>query len=124
MALIAAYAAAGFFLVPRLARSSAQDFVSKNYGRTAEIGEIRFNPFTFTLEVGKFAFPDVDGKPLASFESLLVNLELSSLWRRGASFKEISIEQPFARALLRENGSLNLADLAKPFAEEPERSGG
>lgn len=118
--MIAAYAAVGFFLVPRLVRSGAQDFVSENYGRTAEIGEIRFNPFTFTLEVGKFSFPDVDGKPLASFESLLVNLELSSLWRRGPSFKEISIEQPYARALLRENGSLNLADLAKPFAGEPE----
>jgi hypothetical protein len=120
VALIATYAAVGFFLVPRLVRSSAQEFVTENYDRTAEIGEIRFNPFTFTLEVEKFAFPDADGKPLASFESLLINLELSSLWRRGASFKEITIEQPYARALLRENGSLNLADLAKPFAEEPE----
>jgi uncharacterized protein involved in outer membrane biogenesis len=118
--LVATYAAAGFFLVPRLVRSAAQDFVSENYGRQAEIGEIRFNPFTLTLEIDRFVFPDADGKPLASVEALLVNLELSSLWRRGASFKEITIDRPFVRAMLREDGSLNLADLAEPFAEEAE----
>ncbi len=118
--LVATYAAVGFFVVPRLVRSQAQDFVSEKYGRTAEIGEVRFNPFTFTLEVDRFVFPDSDGKPLASFETLLVNFELSSLWRRGASFKEIAIGQPNVRAILRENGSLNLADFAKPFEDEPE----
>lgn len=41
MALIAAYAAAGFWLVPRLVRSNAEEFVGDNYGRVAEIGEIR-----------------------------------------------------------------------------------
>jgi uncharacterized protein involved in outer membrane biogenesis len=123
VALVATYAAAGFFLVPRLVRSATQDFVSENYGRKAEIGEIRFNPFTLTLEIDRFAFPDTDGKPLATVESLLVNLELSSLWRRGASFKEIAIDGPFVRAMLREDGSLNLADLAEPFAETTEAPG-
>ena len=48
-----------------------------------------------------FSFPDADGAPLASFEKLLVNLELSSLWRVGASFKEIAIARPYSRALVR-----------------------
>jgi hypothetical protein len=121
VALIATYAAVGFFLVPRLVRSNAQEFVTENYGRSAEIGAIRFNPFTFTFEVEKFAFTDADGEPLASFDSLLVNLELSSLWRRGASFKEISIEKPYGQALLRENGSLHLANLAKPQTPRAQR---
>jgi SLT domain-containing protein len=42
VALIATYAAVGFLVVPRLVRSNAQDFVSKIYGRKAEMAEIWF----------------------------------------------------------------------------------
>ena len=119
MALVAIYAAAGFLWAPRLIRSQAEEFVSENYGRKVDIGEIRFNPFTLELNVGRFTLPDADGKPVLSFESLLVNLELSSLWRRGASFKEIAIRRPYARALVRENGEFNVTDLIKPFEEQP-----
>lgn len=119
-ALIAAYAAAGFWLVPKILRGKAEAFASENYGRTLTLGDIRFNPFTFELQVDGFSFPDDDGEPLASFDKLIVNLELSSLWRAGASFKEISIAQPYIRPVIRANGDLNFADLSKPFPEEPE----
>ena len=119
MALVAIYAAAGFLWAPRLIRSQAEEFVSENYGRKVDIGEIRFNPFTFELNVGRFVLPDADGKPVLSFDSLRVNLELSSLWRRGASFKEIDIRRPYTRALVRENGEFNIADLIKPFEDKP-----
>ena len=49
--LVAAYAAAGFLAVPHFLRSSLNSFVSTHYGRTLSIGDIRFNPFTFTLDV-------------------------------------------------------------------------
>ena len=55
VALVAIYAAAGFLWAPRLIRSQAEEFVSENFGRKVEIGEIRFNPFTFELNVGRFA---------------------------------------------------------------------
>ena len=117
--LVAAYAAAGFWLVPKILRDKVEAFASESYGREVEIGEIRFNPFTFELEVDGFSFPDADGAPLASFEKLLVNLELSSLWRVGASFKEISIDRPYIRPVIRADGEFNFADLAKPFPETP-----
>lgn len=118
-ALVAAYAAAGFWLVPKLLRGQVVSFASETWGRTATIGEVRFNPFTLVLEVDGFSFPDADGEPLARFEKLLVDLGLSSLWRAGASFQEISIEQPYIRPVIRADGALNLADLARPFPEEP-----
>ena len=118
--LIAAYAAAGFWLVPWLVRSQAEQFADANYGRKLAIGEVRFNPFTLVLEVDRLSFPDADGEPLASFDTLLVNLGLSSLWRAGASFQEISIGKPYVRPVIRAGGELNFADLAKPFPESPE----
>ena len=119
VAAIAIYAAVGFWLVPRILHGKAESFASENYGRTLTLGEIRFNPFTFQLEVDRFSFPDDDGEPLVRFEQLVVNLELASLWRRGASFKEISLEQPYIRPVIRANGELNFVDLARPFPPEP-----
>lgn len=118
--LVAAYAAAGFWLVPWLVRSQAEKFADENYGRKLSLGDVRFNPFTLVLEMDRFSFPDADGEPLASFDTLLVNLGLSSLWRAGASFQEISIGKPYVRPVIRPGGELNFADLAKPFPETPE----
>ena len=118
--LIAAYAAAGFWLVPRIVRAQAQQFAEENYQRKLAIGEIRFNPFTFELAVDRFSFPDADGKPLARFDTLLVNLELSSLWRAGASFKEISIGKPYIRPVIRRGRRAQLCGPRKALPETPE----
>jgi hypothetical protein len=122
-AIVAAYAATGFWLVPRIVRTQAVEFAQEKYQRSLAIGEVRFNPFTFQLEVDGLSFPDADGKPLASFESLVVNLELSSLWRAGASFKQVAIGKPYIRPVIRPGGELNFADLAKPFPGSPPEEG-
>ena len=114
--LVGAYAAFGFLGVPRLLRSNIESFVSTHYSRRVSIGDIRFNPFTLALEVRSFSLPDADGQPLLSFSRLFVNLGIVSLWRRGASFQEITLEDPFERVLIRPDGTLNLADLGKGFA--------
>ena len=117
--LVAAYAAFGFLGVPALIRSQGKAFVMEKYQRTLQLGEIHFNPFTLELELKDFAFPDADGKPMLGAHRLYVNLQFASIWNRGATFKDIQLEQPAVHAQLRTDGSLNLADLAKPFANEP-----
>lgn len=119
--LVGAYAAAGFWAVPHFARSYAQDFVKSHYGRTLKIGELRFNPFTLKLDVGDVALPDADGKPLLAFAHLHVDLQLASLWRLGPSFREILLDKPHVRAVIRRDGELNLADLGKGFPEAPKK---
>ncbi|MEP7245288.1 MAG: DUF748 domain-containing protein [Gammaproteobacteria bacterium] len=116
--LAALYALAGFLLVPRLVRSRLQGYVAEHYHRRAEVGEVRFNPFTLTLDVHSFALADADAQPLLSFSRLLVDLDMATLWRRGPGFAQIALDDPFARVLIRTDGSLNLADLAKPRPRE------
>ncbi len=108
--------AAGFFAVPHFARNALQDFVRQHYGRTLTIGGIQFNPFTLALDVTGFSLPDADGQPLIAFDRLHVSLQLASLWRFAPSFREILLEQPYVRAVVRQDGALNLADLGKGFA--------
>jgi hypothetical protein len=121
LVLVGAYAAAGFWAVPHFARSYAQDFVRTHYGRTLSIGEIRFNPFTLKLDISDVVLPDADAKPLLSFAHLHVDLQLASLWRLGPSFREILLDKPYVRAVIRHGGELNLADLGKGFAEAPKK---
>ena len=118
--LTGAYAAVGFLALPYFARRGAQDFVRTHYGRTLAIGDIRFNPFTLTLDVRQLALPDTDGETLLAFARLHVQLQLATLWRFAPSFREIILEQPYVRALLRPGGELNLADLGKGFAPPPQ----
>ena len=115
-ALTGLYAAAGFVLVPRVLRSELTGFVSTRYHRTLTLGPIHFNPFTLRLELAGVSFPDADSLPMLGADRLTIVASAASLWRRGASLSEIVLEGPFVRALIRPDGSLNLADLAKPFA--------
>jgi uncharacterized protein DUF748 len=117
--LISVYTVAGFVGVPHLLRAQLHAFAQKNYGRPLQVGEIRFNPFTFALEVRDVSFADADRQPLVAFRRLFLDLDVASLWRRGGSFRVIELDQPFTRVLIRRDGTLNLADLAKPFANEP-----
>ncbi len=116
--LVAVYAGVGFFAVPALIRSQGSAFVTQKFQRTLQLGEIHFNPFTLELQIRDFAFPDRDGKPMLAAQRLYVNLQVASVWNRGATFKDIELEHPAVHAQLRTDGSLNLADLAKPFAEQ------
>src|SRR5580765_4853010 len=114
--LLAAYAAAGFFLVPRVARSQIEGFVTETLHRRISIGDIRFNPFTLEASIAELKLTEADGAPLLAFGRLRVNAEIASLWRRGVVFKEIELVAPEVEVVIAPDGSLNLARLAPPAA--------
>ena len=116
LAVLLLYAALGFWLVPSLVRSNIGEFSAQHWQRKPELGEISFNPFTLALEIHGFAFRDSRQEPLLSFDRLLVNLDISSLWRRGLSLHEIELDNPSSRVVVRADGSLNLAEISRPFA--------
>jgi uncharacterized protein involved in outer membrane biogenesis len=114
IALIAVWAAIGYFLVPRLVRSLATARVRDHMHRELKLGEIHFNPFTLELEIADARLPDADGGPLLSFKRLLVNAELlPSLILRGGELKLLQVDGLHARAVIGKDGNLNLAALAQ-----------
>jgi len=120
LALVVAYTLFGFFGVPRLLHSKATEFVAKEYGRKLELGEIQFNPFTLVLQVHGLSFPDTEGQPLVGFRELLVNFNVTSLFRLAPSFEAIELTEPFTGLVVRKDGTLNLVDLARPFEAPPD----
>jgi len=120
--LFIAYIALGFWLVPRLVRGNLQALAREQYQRELTVGEITFNPFTLVLEIRGLTLPDADGAQLLGFERLMLNFDISSVWKVGASFADVELDQPYVRVLLRPDGTLNLADLAHPRnADQPQQ---
>ncbi|MBV9345633.1 MAG: DUF748 domain-containing protein [Gammaproteobacteria bacterium] len=111
--LVSVYAIAGFWAAPYFVRSNLIDYVRTRYGRTLRIGEVRCNPFTLRAEVRDLSLPDRDGEPLVAFRRLSVDLQLATLWRLAPSFRAITLEAPYVRAVIRADGALNLGDLAQ-----------
>lgn len=109
LAAIGAYAAAGFWLVPRVLRSQIVVRSRTMLGLAASVGEIRFNPFLLQLRVDDLAVADRSGSPMAGFKRLFVDFEVSSLWRRAYVFREIEIDSPFTNAVISAGGAWNLA---------------
>ncbi len=121
--LVALYAIAGFFLVPKLARSGISDFVTQQLGKRVAIERLEFNPFLLAARITGFKLTEPDGKPLIAFDSLFVNLQVSSLWHGGVTFDEITLAGPSIDAVIDTAGKLNFASLAPPSTEpapEPE----
>jgi hypothetical protein len=112
------YALLGFWALPKLAGSLASDYVRNTLQHELTIGQLRFNPFTFELDVEALELR----KPAAAGEGEIVlallhghvDFELSSLWRGAYVFNRVSLQEPYVHALLRADGTLNLADLVPP----------
>ena len=114
--LVASYAAAGFLLVPRWTRSELVGLSARDLGRTLSIGNVGFNPFTWTLAITDLSLPDADGRPMISFGRLEVTLGIASVRRLAPSLSDVFLESPRVSAVVRRDGTLNLAALRKLMA--------
>jgi hypothetical protein len=108
------YTLAGFFLVPWLVRHYVPKTVHEQLAKQAVIGEVRFNPYVFTFEANDFSMQEPDGQPIMGLKRLFVDFELKSLFNWAWTFRRIALEGPQVKAVIANNGTLNLAQLAPP----------
>ena len=87
--LLAIYAGVGFWLVPYVARAAIEKYVVEDLHRQVVIKDIRFNPFTLAAEISGFSCTEADNTPLASFDFLRINAQLSSIVYRAWTFAGI-----------------------------------
>ena len=120
LALLAGgYLWAGFTLVPGLIRSQATGWVKINLNKPIALGEIRFNPIHFTVDVSDIAIPD-SRQPMVAAGHLRLDFSILSLFQHAYRFKEVRLDAPFVRAIVRPDRSLNLIELVpKSRSAEP-----
>lgn len=119
--LLVLYALAGFLLLPWWLEKELPNQLEQRMGWQAQVSDIRFNPFVFSLEVDAFSAQDSDDRPVAAFDHLRVNLDVLQLARGVVGFDEILLMKPDVRLDLLEDYSVNFTrdwNQANPGVEE------
>ena len=104
------YTLAGFYLAPRLIRSQAIAWAQTNLDKKLGLGEIRFNPFAFTLDIDDIEIPE-GAQPMVAIGHMRVGFSILSLFQHAYYFREVRLDRPFLHLAVRPDHSLNLADL-------------
>jgi len=104
---------AGFVILPRILRPILTDKLTQTLHRQAAIGQIKINPFVFSVTVRDFKLAERENdQSFVSFDELYVNVAaLSSLVRRAFILDEIRLQKPSVHLSRRADGSYNFSDL-------------
>jgi hypothetical protein len=122
-ALVALYALAGFVIAPRIVRSALLKDIPQALDVTPAVGDININPFLLQLEVRDFSLAAQGGDKLLGFGRLFIDFQVSSIWNRAYTFKQIEIASPYVNALVARDGTLNLLALRPKSSPAAQPSG-
>ncbi|MFQ3666014.1 MAG: DUF748 domain-containing protein [Sphingomonadaceae bacterium] len=115
--LVALYAALGTWVAPRLIAREAKAWTERELGMPLGLGAVRVDPFRFTVDLEDLALPEAE--PMVSARRLHLDFAVSTLFSRTRRFDSIRVEAPEVRAILEEDGKLNLARLIPPQDDSP-----
>jgi hypothetical protein len=115
--LLALYAALGTFWVPKLIKEEAQAWTRENLGQDLAIGEVKVDPFRLSVEMSDIAIPARD--PMVSIARLQLDFAGRSLFSESYRFDQIRLDRPQVKAIVGQDGKLNLLKLVPPPNDDP-----
>ncbi len=118
VAVLCAYAALGFFLAPWLVKKNAIAAIDAQFDAELAIEKVAINPFVLSLRIDGLHLNEASGDSLAKIEQIFVNFQLSSIFRRAWTFKQVHFTGPEFFVARDQSGELNLASLAPKLAAE------
>src|SRR4029453_4322942 len=117
IAVLLLYALAGFALAPALLERYLPRYAEEQLGSQVTVGDVRINPFLLRLEVKGFRLEYPPGQPLVGFGRLLVDFQLSSLFRRAWTFADVQVDGLDLNVEVQRDGGLNLAAFMDRLAQ-------
>jgi hypothetical protein len=122
--LVGLYAAAGFWLLPWVARPRLERAASERLARPVTLQRLRLNPFALSAVAYGLDIRDRDGAPLLHWERFAIDFAAwRSLLRREWWFGEISLEGAAGRLALLPGGALNIDDIVARLTPPPAEGG-
>ncbi|MEW6119802.1 MAG: DUF748 domain-containing protein [Pseudomonadota bacterium] len=118
--LFGMYLMFGFFLVNPLAQKLLPWVGEEKLASRLSAEEVKFNPLTLEATVRGLKLAEPDGKPLAGFEQLYVNVGTTGLFRWAWRIQDIRLDKPRATVEVRRGGALNWQALLDKLAEDKE----
>ena len=121
--IVAIFIAIGVLLglvAPPLLRGKIASELSNKLHRQVSIEQIKFNPYTMTAAIRGFLMRERQSEtPAVSFDELLVNLELASIFRLGPVIKELRLTKPYVNLIRNDDRKYNFQDLIDEFTSGP-----
>ncbi|HVP70538.1 MAG TPA: DUF748 domain-containing protein, partial [Gemmatimonadaceae bacterium] len=119
--LYALYAAFAALIGPVIVRRQLLERLSARLHRPVTVGRVRVNPFSITVTVDSLRVADRDGSTLLSWDRFSLNVDLLSIVRREIDLDEIRLERPYARFVIRRDGTMNISDIVDSMSAESAR---
>ena len=117
--LAVVYGVTGFFIIPGIIETRAQEFVSEKFQRKLGFTKVSFNPFTLTAGFeGMRLSGHGSENGFASFDRLTLDLSAESLFRLAPVVEELTLTNPKVHLARLENNRYNIDDFIA-FAMQP-----
>jgi len=117
-----AYLLFGWLALPGIVQSQAEKYVLERSGHHLSMDRPSFNPFTLSLRLKNLRLTEPDGKPLLSFQSLLIDFSSTSLFRRAYVFDEINFDGLAVAVAVRPKDRLNWSTFIDTFKSKEKTS--
>lgn len=106
--------AAGFLVVPYVAKPLLIRALEEKFHRPVAIREIHINPVYLSARVNGLTMGERDGgAPFFTVDELYVNLQAKSLWELVPVLEEIAIMSPYLRIVREKDSTYNIADIVE-----------
>lgn len=116
----------GYFILPGIIKSQAEQLISEKLQRPASIGRVEVSPFDMALTVRDFKLMEPQNDAVfASFDALSLNLSAQSLWRLAPVVQAVRLDKPYVRLVRTAPHQYNIDDLLALAGKEaaPEKEG-
>jgi uncharacterized protein involved in outer membrane biogenesis len=111
-----------WLILPRIIQTQAEKFIAEKTGHHLSMNRPEFNPFELSLHLSGLRLTQPDNEPLLSFQDLVVDLSVASIYRRALVFDGIRLDGFEATVTLLPNGQLNWSSLIDSFKSKDETS--
>ncbi len=118
--IFGAYLVFGFFLVDPVAKKLLPWIGEKKLASQLGVQKVEFNPLTLESTVQGLKLAEKSGKPLAGFDRLYVNLDITGLFRFAWRIQDVQITGPRANFVVQPGGKLNWQALINKLNEDKE----
>lgn len=108
LSLVIIYTVAGFFVLPWFLTNKASSIVKEKVGVNVELGQSKFNPYTFELSIKDILLKDLDKKAVFRVKAISLDYTLSALFDKTILFEYLNIDSPKLYTKIFKDGSINL----------------
>jgi len=102
----------GFFVIPPILKPYLLETLSKTLNRQVSLSGIALNPYTLKLALRGFEIKEPKGdETFVSFEEMVINMDIRSVFRRAPIVEEFILRKPYAHLVRNKDKTYNFADL-------------